>query len=118
MTRAASAEAALFRVRAGADARPCRIAAQPSVWLTAGTHSRLPTIDGRGATFMITRKDLAEWSSAGMVFVSGGLAGHYASLGMSPAQWVGAIAAVLGSVTVAVAVRVWQTPAKAKAGQD
>jgi hypothetical protein len=64
---------------------------------------------------MVSRKDLAEWSSAGMVFVSGGMAGHYASLGMSPIQWAGAVVAVLGSVTVAVAVRVWQAPVKAKA---
>lgn len=63
---------------------------------------------------MISKKDLAEWGSAAMVFISGGMAGHYASLGMSPAQWAGAAAAVLGSVTVAVAVRVWQAPVKAK----
>jgi hypothetical protein len=65
---------------------------------------------------MISKKDLAEWSSAGMVFVSGGLAGHYASLGMNPMQWTGAAAAVLGSVSVAVAVRIWQAPVKAKSG--
>ena len=64
---------------------------------------------------MVRKKDLAEWSSAGMVFISGGMAGHYASLGMSPMQWAGAAAAVLGSVTVAVAVRVWPAPAKATA---
>lgn len=63
---------------------------------------------------MLSKKDLVEWGSAAMVFISGGLAGHYASLGMSPAQWVGAAAAVLGSVTLAVAVRVWPAPAKAK----
>jgi hypothetical protein len=33
-------------------------------------------------------------------------------MGMTPVQWAGAATAVLGSVTVAVAVRVW-TPAKA-----
>jgi hypothetical protein len=33
---------------------------------------------------------------------------------MTPVQWAGAATAVLGSVTVAVAVRVWN-PAKAKA---
>lgn len=64
---------------------------------------------------MISRKDMAEWGSAALVFISGGLAGHYASLGMNPAQWAGAAAAVLGSVTVAVAVRVWPAPVKAKA---
>jgi hypothetical protein len=64
---------------------------------------------------MVSKKDLAEWGSAGMVFISGGMAGHYASLGMSPLQWAGAAAAVLGSVTVAVAVRVWPSPVKATA---
>ena len=67
---------------------------------------------------MISKKDVVEWGSAGMVFISGGMAGHYASLGMSPMQWAGAAAAVLGSVTVAVAVRVWPGPVKAKVKAD
>jgi hypothetical protein len=66
---------------------------------------------------MITTKEMAEWGSALLVFASGGMAGHYASLGMTPVQWAGAAVAVLGSVTVAVAVRVWPTPVKAKAQQ-
>jgi hypothetical protein len=66
---------------------------------------------------MITTKEMAEWGSALLVFASGGTAGHYASLGMTSVQWAGAVVAVLGSVTVAVAVRVWPTPVKAKAGQ-
>jgi hypothetical protein len=66
---------------------------------------------------MITTKEMAEWGSALLVFASGGMAGHYASLGMTPVQWAGAAVAVLGSVTVAVAVRVWPTPVKAKLGQ-
>jgi len=41
------------------------------------------------------------------------MAGHYASLGMNAVQWAGAAAAVLGSVTVAVVVRIWPSPAKA-----
>ena len=64
---------------------------------------------------MITSKELAEWGSALLVFASGGMAGHYASLGMTPVQWAGAAAAVLGSVTVAVTVRVWPSPVKVKA---
>lgn len=64
---------------------------------------------------MITTKEMAEWGSALLVFASGGMAGHYASLGMSPAQWAGAAVAVLGSVTVAVAVRLWPTPVRVKA---
>lgn len=58
-------------------------------------------------TFEITRKDLVEWASALLVFVSGAMTGHYAAQGMNLIQWTGAAAAVLGSVAVAVAVRVW-----------
>lgn len=62
---------------------------------------------------MINYKELAEWASAFAVVISGALAGHYASEGMNAVQWAGALAAVLGSVTLAVAVRVWPAPAKA-----
>ncbi len=64
---------------------------------------------------MVSSKDVAEWGSALMVLASGAAAGHFAALGMNPVQWAGAAAAVLGSVTVAVAVRVWTAPAKAPA---
>jgi hypothetical protein len=67
---------------------------------------------------MISLKDIVDWSSVALVVTSGGLAGHYASVGMNGVQWAGAIAAVLGSVTVAVAVRVWPAPQKAKAKVD
>jgi hypothetical protein len=67
---------------------------------------------------MITGKDVAGWGSAMMVFVCGGLAGHFAAVGMTPVQWAGAVTAVLGSVTVAVALRVWQAPAKAQRSRD
>lgn len=63
---------------------------------------------------MITRKELIDWATVALVVSSGGLAGHYASLGMTPIQWAGAAAAVLGSVTLAVAVRVWPAGVKAK----
>lgn len=66
----------------------------------------------------MSTKDLVEWMTAALVFTSGGLAGHYASLGMTPVQWAGAAAAVLGSVTLAVCVRVWPAPVKAKAEQQ
>jgi hypothetical protein len=62
---------------------------------------------------MISSKEFAEWGSATLVFASGAMAGHYASLGMTAVQWAGATAAVLGSVTVAVVVRIWPSPAKA-----
>jgi len=63
---------------------------------------------------MITQKELIDWASASLVVVCGGLAGHYAAEGMTAIQWAGAATAVLGSVTVAVAVRVWK-PETAKA---
>lgn len=68
-------------------------------------------------SFEFTRKDLIEWSSASLVFLSGAMSGHFAATGMNAVQWAGAAAAVLGSVTVAVAVRVWppKTTAQAKA---
>lgn len=64
---------------------------------------------------MITMKELIDWATVALVVTSGGLAGHYASEGMTAVQWAGAVASVLGSVTVAVAVRVWPAGAKAKA---
>lgn len=66
---------------------------------------------------MITLKEVVDWASVGLVITSGGMAGHYASEGMNGVQWAGAIAAVLGSVTVAVAVRVWPVAQKAKKAQ-
>lgn len=67
---------------------------------------------------MITTKELIEYASAGLVFVCGALAGHFAAEGMTLVQWAGALTAVLGSVTVAVAVRVWASPAKAERQRD
>ena len=67
---------------------------------------------------MITLKDLSDWSSIALVVCSGALTGHYASVGMNAVQWAGALAAVLGSITVAVAVRVWPAQAKAKVKAD
>lgn len=66
---------------------------------------------------MITFKDLVNGGTVSLVIVCAGLAGHYAAEGMSLVQWAGATCAVLGSVTVAVAVRVWPAPAKAKSPQ-
>ena len=63
---------------------------------------------------MFSFKDLIEYGSAGLVFISGGLAGHYAAAGMTPLQWAGAATAVLGSVTIAVAVRVWTPGSQAE----
>jgi hypothetical protein len=63
----------------------------------------------------ITQKNLVEYGTAGLVLLSGALAGHYAAVGMNLVQLAGAATAVLGSVTVAVAVRVW--PSKTNAAK-
>ncbi len=63
---------------------------------------------------MMTRKELAEWATVSLVILSGALSGHYASMGMNLVQWAGAATAVLGSVSLAVAVRVWPSAAKAR----
>lgn len=66
----------------------------------------------------ITLKDIVDWSTAILVFISGAMAGHYASQGMTAIQVAGAVCAVLGSITVAVAVRVWPAPATVRAEQE
>lgn len=63
-------------------------------------------------------KDFVDWITIALVVMSGALTGHYASEGMTAVQWAGAAAAVLGSITVAVAVRVWPAQVKAKAKAD
>lgn len=56
----------------------------------------------------------ARWASTCLVFTVSCLAGHYISLGMTPTQWLGAAVAVLGSITVAVAVRLQPEQAPAE----
>jgi len=68
--------------------------------------------------FDITKKDLVDWSSASLVFLSGAMTGHYAAIGMNAVQWAGSLAAILGSVTVAVAVRVWPSKSATANAED
>ena len=67
---------------------------------------------------MIFSHETAEWLSASLVIICGGFAGHYASVGMNTLQWAGAITAVLGSITVAVSVRVWPAKQTAERAND
>ncbi len=55
---------------------------------------------------------LSEWASAALVVAVSLVVGYEASLGMSPSQWLGGAAAVLGSISVAVMVRVWPSPVR------
>jgi hypothetical protein len=54
----------------------------------------------------------ADWGSVALVFMVSMLAGHLAADGMNAIQWAGAAVAVLGSITVAVAVRIWDPEAQ------
>lgn len=60
----------------------------------------------------------AEWGSAVLVFVVSLLVGRYAAQGMEMVQWAGAVTSVLGSVTVAVWIRIAPVAAEATARQD
>jgi hypothetical protein len=55
---------------------------------------------------------LSEWGSAILVVVSALIVGRYAAIGMDSQQWACGAFAVMGSVAVAVMVRVWPAPAR------
>jgi hypothetical protein len=88
---------------------PHRGANQPSGNIRQALMRTPNFVSQPGTLHVITLKELIDWASASLVIISGGLAGHYAAAGMTPVQWAGAAVAVLGSVTIAVAVRVWPT---------
>jgi hypothetical protein len=54
----------------------------------------------------------AEIGSALLVVVASWIVGRYAAQGLSPVQWACGIFAILGSISVAIMVRVWPAPAK------
>lgn len=93
-------------------AAPCHIARTGLLWFKRG----LPS----GSRGFVMLKLLfsswgAEWGSAALVFLVSATVGRFAAEGMNSLQWFGALVAVLGSITVAVAVRVWPNqPARAK----
>jgi hypothetical protein len=51
--------------------------------------------------------EAAQWGTTILVVLISGLAGQFAAQGMNTIQWLGAGLAVLGSITLAVMVRVW-----------
>ena len=59
----------------------------------------------------LTPPVLAEWATAALVFTSGVTVGHAAQGGLTAAQTAGGVAAILGSITLAVIVR---APMKAR----
>ena len=63
-------------------------------------------------------QDAAKLASAILVILVSGLAGQFAAQGMNTLQWLGAILAVLGSVSLAVIVRVWPAPTPSRSQGD
>ncbi len=64
----------------------------------------------------IASAEALEWATGALVFIVAMTMGTYAAQGMNAVQWAGAAAAVLGSVTLAVMVRVW--PSRTAAQQQ
>lgn len=60
---------------------------------------------------------MAEWGTASLVFVSGAMTGRLLATGMTDVQALGALVAVLGSLTAAIAVRAWPADSATRARQ-
>lgn len=60
----------------------------------------------------LNSEEAAKLASVVLVILTSGLAGQFAAHGMNAVQWLGAVLAVLGSVTLAVMIRVWPAPAR------
>lgn len=54
----------------------------------------------------------SEFGSAALVVFAAWVVGRYAAQGMNTSQWVCGVCAILGSISVAVMVRIWPAPAK------
>lgn len=67
---------------------------------------------------LFTSAEALEWTTGALVFIVAMLIGAYAAQGMNAVQWAGAAAAVLGSVTLAVLVRVWPPEPQTQAQED
>jgi hypothetical protein len=57
------------------------------------------------------RGEFAEWGTGILVVLIAGAVGQFAAQGMNAVQWMGAMVAVIGSIALAVLVRVWPAPA-------
>ena len=67
---------------------------------------------------VLASAEALEWATGGLVFLVAMLMGTYAAQGMNAVQWAGATAAVLGSVTLAVLVRVWPPQGQTQTQED
>jgi len=56
----------------------------------------------------------AQLGSAVLVVIASWIVGRYASEGLTPVQWACGVFAILGSISVAVMVRIWPAPDRAR----
>lgn len=56
--------------------------------------------------------------TVGLVMITAGLLGQYAAHGISLAQWISGVTAVVGSIALAVMIRIWPAPAPAEQATD
>lgn len=66
----------------------------------------------------IASDEALEWATGALVFIVAVIVGAYAAQGLNGVQWAGAGAALLGSITLAVLVRVWPAEQEARTQQD
>jgi chromate transport protein ChrA len=64
---------------------------------------------------LIRSSDFALGASAAAIVVVSGLVGQYAARGMSGQQWFYGLTAIAGAITLAVILRCWPAPQRAKA---
>lgn len=63
---------------------------------------------------LIRSPDFSLGASAAAIVVVSGLVGQYAARGMSGQQWFYGLVAIAGAITLAVVLRCWPAPQKAK----
>lgn len=56
---------------------------------------------------LLRSPEAARGATIGLIVVVAGLVGQYAAQGMSPRQWAAGLAAIAGSIALAMIVRCW-----------
>jgi len=78
----------------------------------------MPAAWGSSKRLAMTREKAEMFGSLFLAVFSTGLAAQLLLDGMAPVQMLGAAAAVLGSLGLAVAVRIWPQPARVTARDE
>jgi hypothetical protein len=63
---------------------------------------------------LLSSPRFAEIGSALLVVIASWIVGRYAAQGLSPIQWACGIFAIMGSISVAIMVRLWPAPVRVR----